>query len=157
MKAVVQRVSRAEVRVGEDVTGRIGAGLLVLLGVAREDPPGAEAALARKVAELRIFPDEEGRMNRSVLEAGGAALVVSQFTLLADCRRGRRPSFVGAAPPEEAERRYEAFCGELRGLGLEVQTGRFAASMEVELVNRGPVTIVLDTRELLGPRRGDEA
>lgn len=148
MKAVLQRVARAEVRVAGEVVGRIGPGLLVLLGVAREDPPGDEQVLARKIAGLRIFPDEAGRMNRSVLDAGGAALVVSQFTLLADAAHGRRPSFLGAAPPEEAERRYLAFCEALRGEGLTVETGRFGALMEVELVNQGPVTILLESAEL---------
>ncbi len=149
MKAVVQRVSRASVRVDGQVVGAIDQGLLILLGVAAGDPPECEELLARKVADLRIFPDDEDKMNRSLLDVGGAALVVSQFTLLADCRKGRRPSFIGAAPPDEAERRYEGFCQLLRGLGLRVETGRFATSMEVELVNMGPVTIVLDTRELL--------
>lgn len=159
MRAVVQRVRRAAVRVGDETTGRIDLGLLVLLGVARGDPPGAEALLARKVAQLRVFPDDEGKMNRDVTEAGGAVLVVSQFTLLASCRKGRRPSFVEAAPPEEAARRYEAFCALLRAEhGLRVETGRFAAAMEVELVNWGPVTIPLDTVELgLPPTPGGDA
>lgn len=148
MKAVLQRVTRAEVRVEGQVVGRIAAGFLVLLGVAREDPPGDEALLARKVAGLRVFPDEAGKMNRSILEVGGAALVVSQFTLLADVRQGRRPSFTGAAPPEEADRRYQAFCAALKAEGVPVETGRFGASMEVELLNQGPVTILLDTAEL---------
>ena len=152
MRAVVQRVSRASVRVGDELTGAIVDGLLVLLGVAEGDPPGAEEALAKKIAGLRIFQDDEGKMNLSVGDVGGGVLVVSQFTLLADCRKGRRPSFLEAAPPEEAYRRYELLCELLRGEGLEVATGRFAASMDVELVNRGPVTILLDTAELLGPR-----
>lgn len=154
MKAVVQRVSRARVTVAGEVTGQIDQGLLILLGVAGGDPPEAEAALAAKIAGLRIFQDEAGKMNRSVAEVGGAALVVSQFTLLADCRKGRRPSFLGAAPPDEADRRYQGFCELLRGHGLRVETGRFAASMDVELVNQGPVTILLDSAELLAPRRG---
>ena len=154
MRAVVQRVSRASVRVGGELTGEIGRGLLILLGVAGGDPPGAEAALARKIAGLRIFEDEAGKMNRSVVDVGGACLVVSQFTLLADCRKGRRPSFVGAAPPEEANRRYEGFCALLRAEGLRVETGRFAASMDVELLNQGPVTIVLDTADLLPRSEG---
>lgn len=149
MKAVIQRVSRASVRVEGQVVGAIERGLLVLLGVAAGDPPGCEEFLAKKVAELRIFDDDQGKMNRSVLDVGGAVLVVSQFTLLADCKKGRRPSFIGAAPPDEADQRYRRFCELLRGHGLVVETGRFAASMEVELVNMGPVTIVLDTRELL--------
>ena len=154
MKAVVQRVSRARVTVGDEVTGEIGAGLLVLLGVAQGDPPEAEQTLATKIAGLRIFEDEAGKMNLAVGETGGQVLVVSQFTLLADCRKGRRPSFTGAAPPDEADRRYQGFCELLRAQGLTVATGRFGASMQVELLNAGPVTIVLDTADLLGPRRG---
>ena len=154
MRAVLQRVSRAKVTVGEEVTGQVEGGLLVLLGVQAGDPPECEQLLARKVAGLRIFQDAEGKMNLSVQEAGGAVLVVSQFTLLADCRKGRRPSFIGAAPPEEADRRYQVFCDLLRAEGLEVETGRFGASMDVELVNQGPVTIVLDTAELMAPRGG---
>ena len=149
MKAVVQRVSRASVRVDGEVIGSVGKGLLVLLGVAVADPPGCEELLARKIVDLRIFPDAEDKMNLAVGEVGGGLLVVSQFTLLADCKKGRRPSFINAAPPEEANRRYERFCALVRAQGLEVQTGRFGASMEVELINDGPVTIVLDTRELL--------
>lgn len=154
MKAVIQRVSRASVTVAGEVVGEIGPGLLVLLGVACGDPePQAEQALARKIAGLRIFQDEAGKMNRSVLDTGGGVLVVSQFTLLADCRKGRRPSFIGAAAPEEANRRYEVFCDLLRQEGVrDVQTGRFAASMSVSLVNEGPVTILLDTEVLLAPR-----
>lgn len=144
----MQRVSRASVRVEEELVGQIGPGLLVLLGVARDDPPEAEATLARKLAGLRIFEDEGGRMNRSVLEIEGEVLVVSQFTLLASTRKGRRPSFLEAAPPEEANRRYLGFCELLRQEGLRVATGQFQASMQVELVNQGPVTIVLDTAEL---------
>lgn len=141
MRAVVQRVSRARVTPG----GEIGAGLCVLLGVARGDGDDKAASLAGKVARLRIFPDDEGKFDRSVLDTGGAVLVVSQFTLIADTAKGNRPSFAGAAPPEEAERVYERFCDELRGLGVAVETGVFGAKMEVELVNDGPVTIVLDT------------
>ena len=151
MKAVVQRVRRARVSLPEDgdrVTGEVQAGLLILLGVAQGDPPEAEAVLARKLAGLRIFNDDQGKMNRSVVDVGGAALVVSQFTLLADCRKGRRPSFVGAAPPDEADRRYQAFCAALEAEGVPVQTGQFAAHMHVDLLNDGPVTIVLDTRDL---------
>jgi D-tyrosyl-tRNA(Tyr) deacylase len=153
VKAVVQRVSRARVTVGDEVTGEIGQGLLVLLGVAEGDPPEAEATLANKIAGLRIFQDDAGKMNLAVGDVGGAVLVVSQFTLLADCRKGRRPSFTGAATPDEADRRYEGFCSLLRAKGLTVATGRFGASMDVELVNQGPVTILLDTAELLSPRR----
>lgn len=152
MKAVVQRVSHAAVDVAGERVGEIGLGLLVLLGVAAEDPPECEALLARKIAGLRIFRDEQGKMNLSVKDAGGEVLVVSQFTLLADCRKGRRPSFVGAAPPDEANARYEGFCELLRAEGLNVATGRFAADMNVTLLNQGPVTIVLDTRELLAPK-----
>jgi len=145
MKAVVQRVSAARVRVGEETAGEIGAGLCVLLGVARGDGPDQAQRLAGKVARLRIFEDEEGRFDRSLLDAGGEALVVSQFTLLADTAKGNRPSFTDAAAPEEAEPLYEAFCDALRDLGVEVATGVFGARMAVELVNDGPVTIVLDT------------
>ena len=140
MRAVVQRVSRARVTPG----GEIGPGLCVLLGVARGDSEERVARLAAKVARLRIFPDDEGRFDRSVVDVGGAMLVVSQFTLIADTARGNRPSFAEAAPPEEAERLYERFCSELRSLGAPVETGIFGAKMEVELVNDGPVTIVLD-------------
>jgi D-aminoacyl-tRNA deacylase len=136
----VQRVSRARVAPG----GEIGRGLCVLLGVARGDGQEETARLAGKVARLRIFPDDEGRFDRSVEDVAGSVLVVSQFTLIADAARGNRPSFAGAAPPEEAEPLYERFCGELRALGLPVETGVFGATMEVELVNEGPVTIVLD-------------
>ncbi|MBV9409022.1 MAG: D-tyrosyl-tRNA(Tyr) deacylase [Candidatus Eremiobacteraeota bacterium] len=140
MRAVVQRVSRARVTPG----GEIGAGLCVLLGVAEGDDEAAAARLARKTADLRVFPDEAGRFDRSLLDTGGGALVVSQFTLIADTRRGNRPSFSGAARPEVAEPLYERYCAELRSLGVEVATGVFGARMEVELVNDGPVTIVLD-------------
>jgi D-aminoacyl-tRNA deacylase len=140
MRAVVQRVSRARVSPG----GEIGRGLCVLLGIARGD--GAEHAtrLAARVARLRIFPDDDGRFDRSVEDVGGAVLVVSQFTLIADTAKGNRPSFAEAAPPEEAEELYERFCTELRGLGVPVETGVFGAYMEVEIVNDGPVTIILD-------------
>ena len=143
MKAVVQRVSRARVRVGEEVAGEIGSGLCVLLGVARGDDAASASRLAGKVARLRIFEDEQGRFDRSLLEAGGEALVVSQFTLIADTAKGNRPSFGDAAPPEEAEPLYEAFCGALRDLGVPVATGVFGARMAIELENEGPVTIVL--------------
>jgi D-tyrosyl-tRNA(Tyr) deacylase len=144
MKAVVQRVSSARVRVGEEPAGEIGPGLCVLLGVARGDDPSAAERLAEKVARLRIFENEDGRFDRSLLEVGGAVLVVSQFTLIADTAKGNRPSFSEAAPPDEAEPLYEAFCAALRDLGLRVETGVFAARMAVELVNDGPVTISLD-------------
>tara|TARA_B100000965_G_scaffold249028_1_gene209201 strand:+ start:484 stop:936 length:453 start_codon:yes stop_codon:yes gene_type:complete len=148
VKAVVQRVSSAAVDVAGERIGEIGVGLLVLLGVAAGDPQGAEELLARKIAGLRIFRDQAGKMNLSVKDAGGEVLVVSQFTLLANCRKGRRPSFVDAAPPDEANARYEGFCELLRAEGLRVATGRFAADMDVSLTNQGPVTIVLDTAEL---------
>jgi D-tyrosyl-tRNA(Tyr) deacylase len=143
MRAVVQRVSRAAVRVGADVSGEIGTGLVVLLGVAAGDAESDADGLAGKVARLRIFANEGGRFDRSVLDAGGNVLVVSQFTLLADTAKGNRPSFTAAAAPEEAERLYERFCAALRELGATVEQGVFGARMEVELVNDGPVTIVL--------------
>jgi D-tyrosyl-tRNA(Tyr) deacylase len=136
----VQRVSRAGVTPG----GEIGLGLCVLLGVARGDGEEQAARLAGKVARLRIFPDEEGRFDRSVEDVAGSVLVVSQFTLIADTGRGNRPSFAEAASPEEAEPLYECFCAELRALGVPVETGVFGAKMQLELVNDGPVTIVLD-------------
>jgi D-tyrosyl-tRNA(Tyr) deacylase len=139
VRAVVQRVARARSTPG----GEIGAGLCVLLGVARGDGAEAAASLAAKVARLRIFPDEEGRFDRSLLDTAGAALVVSQFTLLGDTAKGNRPSFTDAAPPEEAERVYERFCAELSALGVPVERGVFGARMQVELVNDGPVTIIL--------------
>jgi len=145
VRAVVQRVSRARVVIGGEVRGEIGAGLCVLLGVARGDEPAAAERVAGRVARLRIFENEEGRFDRSLLDAGGSALVVSQFTLLADTAKGNRPSFTDAAPPEEAEPLYERFCDGLRALGVEVATGVFGARMEVELTNDGPVTIVLDS------------
>jgi len=140
----VQRVAEARVRVDGDVVGQIGRGLCVLLGVARGDREVVR--LAEKVARLRVFPDDAGRFDRSVLDVGGAALVVSQFTLIADTAKGNRPSFGDAAPPEVAEPLYERFCTALRELGVPVETGVFGAKMEVELVNDGPVTIVLDAR-----------
>ncbi len=143
MRAVVQRVSEARVTVAGETVGAIGPGLLVLLGVGHDDDEAAIAGLAGKIARLRIFEDEAGHMNRSVLDTGGAVLAVSQFTLLADTRKGNRPSFMAAAPPERAEPLYEAFTVALRQLGLEVATGRFGQSMEVSLVNSGPVTIVM--------------
>ena len=144
MRAVCQRVSEARVRVDERVVGEIGPGLCVLLGVAREDREDAADRLAGKVARLRVFADETGKFDRSLLDVGGAALVVSQFTLLADTAKGNRPSFTGAAPPEDAEPLYESFCAGLRALGVTVAQGVFGAKMAVELVNDGPVTIVLD-------------
>lgn len=140
MRAVVQRVARARVNPG----GAIGHGLCVLLGVARSDGEEEAIRLAGKVSRLRIFPDEAGRFDHSVADVAGAALVVSQFTLIADTAKGNRPSFAGAAPPEQAEPLYERFCEGLRALGVPVETGVFGAKMELELVNDGPVTIVLD-------------
>jgi D-aminoacyl-tRNA deacylase len=144
MRAVVQRVSAARVVVDGEVAGEIAAGLCMLLGVSRDDGEAEAERLAGRVARLRIFENEDGRFDRSLLDTGGAALVVSQFTLIADTEKGNRPSFSGAAPPEQAEPLYDAFCAALRGLGVEVATGRFGARMAVELVNDGPVTIVLD-------------
>jgi D-tyrosyl-tRNA(Tyr) deacylase len=132
------------VRVGGRVVGEIGVGLCVLLGVARGDTPDVAARLAGKVARLRVFSDEDGRFDRSLLDLGGGALVVSQFTLLADTARGNRPSFAGAAPPDEAEPLYERVCDELRRLDVAVETGVFGARMQVEIVNDGPVTVVLE-------------
>ncbi len=147
MRAVVQRVSRAAVRVNGRLCGAIDQGLVVLVGVGRDDGPADAAALAEKVANLRIFNDAAGRMNRSLLDVGGAALVVSQFTLYGDVRRGRRPGFERAAPLAQARPLYEEFVTRLRQQGLRVETGEFQARMEVELVNEGPVTILLDTEK----------
>jgi len=142
---VIQRVRDARVSIEGRVAGEIGPGLCVLVGVARGDGEEQAARLAGKTARLRVFPDEAGRFDRSVVDTGGAALVVSQFTLIADTAKGNRPSFSDAAPPEEAEPLVERFCAELRALGVPVETGVFGAHMEVELVNDGPVTIILDT------------
>jgi D-tyrosyl-tRNA(Tyr) deacylase len=144
MRVVVQRVSRAFVRVSGATAGEIGPGLLVLLGVADGDGDEEAARLAAKVARLRVFEDAAGRFDRSLLDTGGAALVVSQFTLIADTAKGNRPSFTAAAPPERAEPVYERFCAALRELGVPVETGVFGARMDVELVNDGPVTIILE-------------
>jgi D-tyrosyl-tRNA(Tyr) deacylase len=148
VRAVVQRVSRAEVRVGGRATGSIGRGLAVLLGVAREDGEDDARQLADKVAALRVFEDPAGKMNLALAEVGGGVLVVSQFTLLGDARKGNRPSFIDAAAPEAANALYERFCALVREKGLQVATGVFRAEMEVELVNDGPVTILLDSRRL---------
>lgn len=147
MRAVVQRVSRASVMVAGEIVGRIGRGFLVLLGV--EDGDGQDEAvyMAQKVAGLRVFEDADGKMNLGLAEVGGAMLVVSQFTLLGDCRKGRRPSFIQAARPELADELYRAFCAEVRGQGIEVETGRFQTHMDVELVNDGPVTLLIDSRK----------
>jgi D-aminoacyl-tRNA deacylase len=144
MRAVCQRVLEARVRVGGAVVGEVGAGLCILLGVAAADDEAEAVRLAGKAARLRVFPDAEGRFDRSVLDTGGAALVVSQFTLIADTAKGNRPSFSAAAPPERAELLYERFCSELAALGVAVSRGVFGAKMAVELVNDGPVTIVLE-------------
>jgi D-aminoacyl-tRNA deacylase len=147
VRALLQRVSRASVRIADEAVGTIGPGLVVLLGVGPDDSDAIAGALAARVVELRIFRDEAGRTNRSLLEVGGSVLVVSQFTLYADTRRGRRPGFTGAAPPELAERCYTAFASALRGRGLTVATGRFGAEMAVELVNDGPFTLWLDSAD----------
>ena len=147
MRAVVQRVARARVEAGGEAAGAIGRGLLLYVGVAEGDGRAQAAWLARKAAELRVFPGEARGMDRSLLDAGGEALVVPQFTLLADTRRGRRPSFFGAAPPERAAPLVAAVCEELRALGATVAEGRFGARMAVESVNDGPVTIVLDSED----------
>jgi D-tyrosyl-tRNA(Tyr) deacylase len=147
VRAVVQRVSWARVRVDGETVGEIGPGLLVLVGAAAGDTSAEAAALADKLSGLRIFPDDEGRMNRSVAEAGGAVLVVSQFTLLGDLRRGRRPSFTEAAPPEVAEPLVDQVVEHLRRAGVPCATGRFRAHMEVELLNDGPVTLMLEVGE----------
>ncbi|HEX7312526.1 MAG TPA: D-aminoacyl-tRNA deacylase [Pyrinomonadaceae bacterium] len=148
MRAVLQRVTRASVRVGGETVGEIGAGLVVLLGVARDDEQRDAVYLVEKVLNLRVFEDAEGRMNLSLAEAGGALLAVSQFTLYGDVRKGRRPSWFDAAPPELARPLYEFFVAEARARGARVETGSFQAMMEVELVNDGPVTILLDSRKL---------
>lgn len=147
MRACVQRVSEASVTVDGAVTGEIGQGLLVLLGVGSGDDESEVNWLAEKVVGLRVFDDDEGKMNRSLAEVGGAMLVVSQFTLYGDCRRGRRPSFTGAAPPELATKLYEAFVARVRAAGIEVATGVFREHMLVSLVNYGPVTLWIDTAE----------
>ncbi len=146
MRAVVQRVRRARVVIDGATAGEIGVGLLVLLGVAPTDTPEQARWLAQKIAGLRIFGDDEGKMNRDVTEAGGGVLIVSQFTLYGDCRKGRRPSFVDAAPPPIAIPLYEAFIDSVKLLGVPVATGRFGADMQVELVNDGPVTLIIDSK-----------
>jgi D-tyrosyl-tRNA(Tyr) deacylase len=147
MKAVVQRVSRASVEVNGTIVGKIEAGLLVLLGVANGDTEADGRYVAEKLTTLRIFPDDQGKMNRSLMDVGGAVLLVSQFTLLARTESGRRPSFDGAAPPDEAKRLYEQVAARLRAQGARVETGIFAAHMQVELLNDGPVTLLLDSRD----------
>ena|ERR1700730_4331927 len=145
MRAVLQRVSRARVTVEGNVAGEIGAGLVILLGVGRGDTLAVASSMAEKCANLRIFEDGQGKMNRSLVEVKGSALVVSQFTLYGDARGQRRPSFIGAAPPELAKALYDEFCGALDGLGVSIATGIFQTMMSVELVNEGPVTILLDS------------
>ena len=147
MKAVIQRVTQARVVIDSKEHSSIRNGLLVLLGVEKGDAPEDAATLARKIVELRIFEDEAGKMNRSLLDTRGELLAVSQFTLLGDCRKGRRPSFDDAAPPDEARRLYEILVEELRQTGVAVATGVFQANMDVELINQGPVTFILDTRK----------
>jgi D-tyrosyl-tRNA(Tyr) deacylase len=144
LRAVVQRVAEARVVVGNEVVGEIGPGLCVLLGVARNDDEASADRLAERIARLRIFENEDGKFDQSLLDTGGAALVVSQFTLIADTAKGNRPSFTDAAAPADAERLYERFCGSLGELGITIETGKFGARMEVSLVNDGPVTIILD-------------
>lgn len=147
MRAVVQRVSSARVSVDGEVVGEIGRGLCVLLGVAADDTTEDVAYAAKKIVGLRIFEDDEGKMNRSLDETGGAMLVVSQFTLFGDCRKGRRPSFIAAAGPEQGNALYEAFVEAVRERGIDVATGRFRAMMDVSLVNEGPVTLLIDSRK----------
>jgi len=148
MRAVVQRVSRAKVTVAREITGEIGLGLLVLLGVGREDSEANADYLAEKIVGLRIFENDGGKMNRSVLDVRGAVLVVSQFTLYGDARKGKRPSFDDAAPPQRARELYEYFVEKIRSAGLRCETGRFQEMMAVELVNEGPVTILLDSTKI---------
>ena len=147
MRAVVQRVTRAKVTVNGEMAGEIGPGLLVLLGVGQQDTEADTDYLSEKICGLRIFPDAEEKMNLNVMEAGGAVLAVSQFTLYGDVRRGKRPSFDGAARPERARELYEYFVAKVRGAGLRCETGRFQEMMEVELINAGPVTILLDSEK----------
>jgi D-tyrosyl-tRNA(Tyr) deacylase len=146
MRAVIQRVKQSSVKTNDEIVGRIGQGLLVLLGVAKGDSVADADYLANKIINLRIFEDEDGKMNRSLLETGGELLAVSQFTLLADCRKGRRPSFIAAAEPEKAIELYEKFVDGVRQKGVGVQTGRFQAMMEVALINDGPVTVIIESR-----------
>lgn len=148
MRAVIQRVSEAKVTVVDEVVGRISKGFLILLGVGTSDKQEDAVYLAQKVCGLRVFEDAEGKMNLSLADVGGAALVVSQFTLYGDCRKGRRPSFIDAARPEVANSLYEVFVAELRGQGLHVETGRFQHHMDVQLTNDGPVTLLLESNKL---------
>jgi D-tyrosyl-tRNA(Tyr) deacylase len=146
MRAVIQRVKQSSVKTNDEIVGQIGQGLLVLLGVAKGDSAEDADYLANKIINLRIFEDEDGKMNRSLLENGGELLAVSQFTLLADCRKGRRPSFIAAAEPEKANELYQKFVDGVRQKGVEVKTGRFRAMMEVALINDGPVTVIIESR-----------
>ena len=148
MRAVVQRVAKGRVLVEERVGGEIGKGFVVLLGVSVDDTEKDASYLADKVANLRVFPDNEGKMNLSILDVGGSILVVSQFTLLGDCRNGRRPSFIQAARPEKADELYNSFVQQLKKLGLNVATGQFQTDMLVEIANDGPVTVLLDSKKL---------
>jgi len=154
MRAVVQRVRSAAVWVDGVEVSRIGIGIAVLLGIGRMDDESKAAKLAEKIASLRIFEDDQGKMNLSVLDVGGEALVVSQFTLYADCRRGRRPGFEDAAPPKDADRLYNTFVEEMINIGVPVKTGIFQAKMLFQIENYGPVTIILDSEDLERPRRG---
>ncbi len=146
MRAVIQRIKESSVKTENQIIGRTGFGLLVLLGVANGDSSSDADYLANKITNLRIFEDDKGKMNRSLLELGGEMMVVSQFTLLGDCRKGRRPSFMQAAEPNLATELYEYFVNQVRSLGIAVQTGRFGAMMEVALINDGPVTLILESR-----------
>jgi len=145
MRAVVQRVSSCSVRVTNEIVGQIGPGLLVLLGVSVNDNPENARYLAEKIVHLRIFEDEKGKLNRSLLDTGGSMMIVSQFTLLGDCRKGRRPSFVQAAGPDKAKELYQRFIQEVKARGVSVATGRFQAKMSISLVNEGPVTLILES------------
>lgn len=146
MRAVIQRVKSSSVTVGDETVGKIDSGLLVLLGVAKPDQTAGADFLAEKIVNLRIFEDKQGKMNRSLIDIGGEMLVVSQFTLLGDCRKGRRPSFTEAAGPDKANELYEYFVAQVRKTGLTVATGRFRAMMEVALINDGPVTLILESK-----------
>ncbi|MBN1900360.1 D-tyrosyl-tRNA(Tyr) deacylase [Candidatus Sumerlaeota bacterium] len=156
MRIVLQRVSKASVRVEEKTTGQIDRGFLVLAGIAQDDSEEDYRFIAEKIVNLRVFEDDGGKMNRSLLDVGGALLVVSQFTLFADCRKGRRPSFIEAAPPQKASVDFDLFVNILRQYGVKVETGIFGAMMDVELINDGPVTIILDSKEMKSvSRRGN--
>ena len=146
MRVVLQRVKRCRVTVSGEISGEIGAGILTFLGVGPEDSNEDVRYLAEKTVHLRIFPDDSGKMNRSLLDIGGGMLIVSQFTLFGDCRKGRRPAFTGAAPPEKAENLYHAFIEEIEKFGVTTSTGRFGAMMDVDIVNDGPVTLLLDSK-----------